>query len=135
SPTPERRQLLRRSMLFARLPDSDADAMLAQAVVTRYAAGDAIFAKGDPGNSMMAVLAGRVVISSLSIDGREVVLNIIGPGEIFGEIALLDGKERTADATAETDCELLILPRRAFLPLLERRPELAGELLIVLCNR
>jgi CRP/FNR family cyclic AMP-dependent transcriptional regulator len=109
--------------------------MLGEAIVSRYAAGAPIFAKGDPGISMMAVLAGRIMISSLSADGREVVLNIIGEGEIFGEIALLDGKERTADATAMTDCELLVLPRRSFLPLLERRPELATELLMVLCGR
>jgi CRP-like cAMP-binding protein len=54
---------------------------------------------------------------------------------VFGEIALLDGKERTADATAATDCELLIVPRRSLFSLLERRPDLCIDLLIVLCER
>ena len=129
------RQLLRSSPFFSRLGDSEADAILAQATVARYAEGALIFAKGDPGNSMMAVLRGRVMISSPSVDGRQVVLTTFREGDVFGEIALLDGKERTADATAATDCELLVVARRSLLALLERRPELAHQLLIVLCER
>ena len=134
APTPERRDLLRRSALFSRLPDEEADAILGQAIFRRYAANERIFSKGDPGSSMMAVLRGRVAISSPSLDGKEVILNVIGEGEIFGEIALLDGKERTADATAMTNCELLVVARRSFLPLLDR-PALSRELLNVLCER
>jgi CRP-like cAMP-binding protein len=129
------RQLLRSSPFFSRLGDSEADAILAQATVARYAEGALIFAKGDPGNSMMAVLRGRVLISSPSVDGRQVVLTTFREGDVFGEIALLDGKERTADATAAADCELLVVARRSLLALLERRPELAHQLLIVLCER
>jgi len=129
------RQLLRSSPFFSRLGDSEADAILAQATVARYAEGALIFAKGDPGNSMMAVLRGRVMISSPSVDGRQVVLTTFREGDVFGEIALLDGKERTADATAATNCELLVVARRSLLALLERRPELAHQLLIVLCER
>jgi CRP-like cAMP-binding protein len=133
-PTPERRRILRRSALFARLPDDEIDKMFEHAVIRRYAADAQIFYKGDPGSSMMAVLRGRVVIRAPSSDGKEVILNIINEGEIFGEIALLDGKERTADATAMTDCELLVIARRSFLPLLER-PDFMRELLNVLCER
>ena len=133
-PTPERRQILRRCALFARLPDDEIDKMFEHAVIRRYAADAQIFHKGDPGSSMMAVLRGRVVIRAPSSDGKEVILNIINEGEIFGEIALLDGKERTADATAMTDCELLAIARRSFLPLLER-PDIMRELLNVLCER
>jgi CRP/FNR family cyclic AMP-dependent transcriptional regulator len=129
------RAVLRRSALFAPLGDSDIDAILAHANVSRYADGDQIFAKGDPGNSMMAVLKGRIMISSPSTDGRQVVLTVFHEGDVFGEIALLDGKERTADATAMDDCELLVVPRRSLLQLLERRPELCISLLIVLCER
>jgi CRP/FNR family transcriptional regulator, cyclic AMP receptor protein len=129
------RAVLRRSPLFAQLGDDEIDAILAHANVTRYAAGNQIFAKGDPGNSMMAVLKGRVMISAPSTDGRQVVLTVFRDGEVFGEIALLDGKERTADATAMADCELLVVPRRSLLSLLERRPEISISLLIVLCER
>jgi len=134
APTLERRQLLRRSPLFARLPDGEVDAILEYASIRRYAAGAQIFSKGDPGNSMMAVLNGRVTISAPSSDGKDIILNVIEEGEIFGEIALLDGKGRTADATAMADCELLLVARRSFLPLLER-PALARELFNVLCER
>jgi CRP/FNR family transcriptional regulator, cyclic AMP receptor protein len=133
-PTLERRQILRRSALFARLPDDEIDKMFEHAVIRRYAADAQIFYKGDFGSSMMAVLRGRVVIRAPSSHGKEVILNIINEGEIFGEIALLDGKERTADATAMTDCELLAIARRSFLPLLER-PDIMRELLNVLCER
>ena len=132
--TPERRQVLRRSALLARLHDDEIDAILKYAVIRRYATGDQIICKGDPGSRMMVVLRGRVVIRAPSSDGKEVILNLIDEGEILGEIALLDGKERTADATAMTDCELLVVARRSFLPLLER-PAVARELLKVLCER
>jgi CRP-like cAMP-binding protein len=121
--------------LFERLADSEVDAVLAHASISRYADGDQIFAKGDPGNSMMAVLKGRVMISSPSADGRQVVLTAVRDGEVFGEIALLDGGERTADATAVGDCELLVVPRRSLMALLERRPDICIGLLHVLCER
>lgn len=83
----------------------------------------------------MAVLHGRVRIGSVSPEGREVVLNIINPGEVFGEIALLDGKPRSADATATEDTLLLVLERRHFLPFLERHPDTMLRLIAVLCDR
>jgi CRP/FNR family cyclic AMP-dependent transcriptional regulator len=129
------RQLLRRSPLFARLADAELDAILAHAATARHAEGNQIFAKGDPGNSMMAVLKGRIMISTPSPDGRQVVLTVMRDGDVFGEIALLDGGERTADASAMTDCELLIVPRRSVLALLERRPDLCIGLMVVLCER
>jgi CRP/FNR family cyclic AMP-dependent transcriptional regulator len=134
APTPERRQLLRKSPLFSRLPDEEIDALLAHAVVERFRAGALIGAKGDPGSSMMAVLTGQVLISVLSVEGKQIVLNMINEGEVVGEIALLDGKERSADMTASTNCELLVIERRSFLPLLER-PALTRELLRVLCEK
>jgi CRP/FNR family cyclic AMP-dependent transcriptional regulator len=76
-PTPERRRILRRSALFARLPDDEIDKMFEHVVIRRYAADAQIFYKGDPGSSMMAVLRGRVVIRAPSSDGKEVILNII----------------------------------------------------------
>ena len=131
----QKRRLLRNSVLLAQIDDSDADALLADAHITRYPAGTEIFAKGDPGDSMMAVARGRVRISAASAEGRQIVLNMIGEGEIFGEIALLDGRERTADATTMTDCELLTVRRRSLLPILRRRPELCIALLVLLCDR
>jgi CRP/FNR family cyclic AMP-dependent transcriptional regulator len=92
-----------------------------------------IFQKGDAGDSMMAVVRGKVKICSYSIDGKELVLNIISQGGAFGEVALLDGEARSADAVALEDTNLLILERSKYLPLLEP-PELL-ELIGVLCKR
>jgi CRP-like cAMP-binding protein len=76
-----------------------------------------------------------VRVSAVSADGREVTLNVISPGEIFGEIALLDGKPRSADATAVEQTTLLILERRHFLPFLRQNDDLYLRLLAVLCDR
>jgi CRP/FNR family transcriptional regulator, cyclic AMP receptor protein len=132
---PARRQLLRRSPLFSRLGDAEADAILAHAKLVRYPHGATIFTKGEPGNSMMAVLSGRVTITAPSPDGRQIVLSVLREGEVFGEIALLDGKERTADARAEMDCELLVVARQDFLRVLRHQPELCLPLLMVFCER
>ena len=133
--TLSQRQALRRSALFARLGDNETDAVLAHARIVKYVEGDQIVAKGDPGDSMMAVLNGRVSICAPSTDGRIMVLSVLRDGDVFGEIALLDGKERTADVTALTDCEILIVPRRSLWALLERRPDLCIDLMLVLCER
>jgi CRP-like cAMP-binding protein len=84
---------------------------------------------------MIAVLSGRVRIGLNAVDGKEVTLNTIMPGEVFGEIALLDGKPRSADATAAEDSTLLMLERRDVLPFLTANPDLMLRLLIVLCDR
>jgi CRP/FNR family transcriptional regulator, cyclic AMP receptor protein len=90
---------------------------------------------GSPGDSMMAVLSGQVRISVPSPEGREIVLAIFQSGEVFGEIALLDGKERTADARAMTACDLAILERRDVFAFLERQPNAWPRLIEVLCDR
>jgi CRP-like cAMP-binding protein len=131
----DQRQLLKSHFLLGKLGDSEIDELLARARIERYAAGEAIFAKGSPGQSMMAVLRGGVKITSPSPDGREIVFNTIGVGDIFGEIALFDGHERSADATAIADCELLVIYRRDFLPFLQRRADICIVLLEVLCQR
>src|SRR5215471_17772423 len=84
---------------------------------------------------MMAVLTGKIRISVPALDGREVLLAILHPGEVFGEIALLDGKERTADAWAITDCELGVLECADVLDFLQRQPGACFTLIDVLCNR
>jgi CRP/FNR family transcriptional regulator, cyclic AMP receptor protein len=131
----DRRTILRNHALFAHLTSGESDQLLAHARVAHYRHGEVIFHKASPGTGMMAVLAGQVRISAPSPDGREIVLNMINAGEVFGEIALLDGKDRTADAVAQTDCELLVIERRSFVPFLTSNPEVALRLLAVLCDR
>jgi CRP/FNR family transcriptional regulator, cyclic AMP receptor protein len=133
--TVDRRTILRNHALFAQLTSGELDQLLAHARVAHYRHGEVIFHKASPGTGMMAVLRGQVRISAPSADGREIVLNMINAGEVFGEIALLDGKDRTADAVAQTDCELLVIERRSFIPFLASNPEVALRLLAVLCDR
>jgi CRP-like cAMP-binding protein len=109
--------------------------IIALAVERRFRRGQTIFLKDDAGSSMMAVLRGRVRISSVSAEGKEITLNVINPGEVFGEIALLDGQPRSADATALEETALLVVERRDFLPFLSRNQDLALRLLSVLCER
>ena len=94
-----------------------------------------IFSKGDPGNSLYAVITGTVKISVSSVDGRSAILNLIGPGEIFGEIALLDDQQRSADATANTNCEMFVIDRREFIPFVRSQPALAMKFIALLCAR
>jgi CRP-like cAMP-binding protein len=136
SPThQERRQIFERHLLFGRLSASEIDSLISYARLERYPTGREIFAKGSPGQSLVAVLRGSIKISSLSSEGKEIVFNIINAGEIFGEIGVLDGGERSADATAMSDCELLVINRRDFLHVLENRADLCMILLRILCRR
>jgi CRP/FNR family cyclic AMP-dependent transcriptional regulator len=131
----EKRRLFEQHFLLGGLSRVEIDALLSYSRVERYPAGREIFAKGSPGQSMMAVLRGSVKISSLSPDGKEIVFNNVHLGEVFGEIAMLDGEERTAIATAMEDCELLVLNRRDFMPLLEKHADICMILLRILCQR
>src|SRR5580692_5207851 len=131
----ERRRVFEGHALFGKLPQADLDALLLHARAERYPSGRAIFAKGSPGRSMMAILKGSVRISTPSPAGPDIVLTILRPGEVFGEIALLDGADRTADARAVSDCELMVLDHRDFIPFLERRADLCLLLLRLLSQR
>jgi CRP/FNR family transcriptional regulator, cyclic AMP receptor protein len=130
-----KRDALLASHFFSHMSAEELDEIIGFAVERRLPRGTSIFSKGDAGSSMMAVLAGRVRISAVSADGKEVTLNVIGPGEIFGEIALLDGKPRSADATAVEDTVLMEVERKRFLPFLLKNEALVERLLVVLCDR
>ncbi len=109
--------------------------LAATTTLAHHPARSLIFQKGDPGSSMMAVIRGKVKICTQSVDGKELVLNIINRGGLFGEIALLDGEPRTADAVALEETDLLVLERSRFQPFLSERPDLALRLITVLCKR
>jgi CRP-like cAMP-binding protein len=130
-----RREIFAQHPFFAGLSPAELESIVRFARAERRERGERIFAKGDPGQGLLAVVSGSVKVSVPSSEGREVVLNIVRDGDIFGEIALLDGRPRTADAVAWTDCELLALDRRDFLPVLREAPELALKLMEVLCER
>jgi len=131
----DKEAVLAENSLLRGLAPSDRKSLAERAQLSRFEADGVIFQHGDPGDGMAAVVRGRVKIRCHSIDGKELVLNIVKPGEVFGEIALLDGEPRTADAVAMESCELLILRRADFLPFLETHPHVAQTLIAVLCQR
>jgi CRP-like cAMP-binding protein len=127
--------VLRKHPIFCDLELEAFDQLCRYAKHTTLKRGATIFSKGDPGNSLIAVISGTVKISISSADGRSAILNLIGPGEIFGEVALLDGLARTADATANTNCEIYVIDRRDFLPFVRSQPALAMKFIELLCTR
>jgi len=131
----DRRQILANHFLFQHLADQDLATLLTHARVEKHRANDVIFRQGMPGHNLIAVLSGQVKITIQASSGKEIVLAICNPGEVFGELALLDGKPRSADAIAISSCELLVIDRRDFLAFLEARPAVCIRLLAVLSAR
>jgi CRP-like cAMP-binding protein len=127
--------VLRKHPIFCDLDPEALDQLCRYAKHATLKRGAAIFSKGDPGNSLVAVIRGTVKISISSAEGRSAILNLIGPGEIFGEVALLDGLARTADATANSNCEIFVIDRREFLPFVRSQPALAMKFIELLCAR
>src|SRR6201995_1491751 len=121
--------------IFIDLDSEALDQLCRYAKHTVLKRGATIFSKGDPGNSLYAVVAGTVKISISSPDGRNAILNLIGPGETFGEMSVLDGQTRSADATANTNCEIYVIDRRDFLPFMRTQPALSMKFIELLCTR
>jgi CRP-like cAMP-binding protein len=130
-----RRAALGKSQLFQVLQPAELDAILALAAVRRMPRNAAILRRGDPSTGANVIINGRVRIGTTSEDGREVTLGVLGPGEVLGEMSVLDGEEISADATALEDCELLFLERSRFLRLLRGDADLCLRLMAVLCRR
>ena len=129
------RRLLGKGALFRNLAPNDRNSLVARARMRNFVAGDTIFLMGDLHDNMIAILEGEVRISIPSVDGKEVVLAIVYAGEVFGEIAMLDGKPRSAHAKALTACILAILDRRDVLAALDRNPKAWLGFVEVLCSR
>ena len=127
--------ILRQHPIFSDLDPEAFDQLCRYAKLATLKRGATLFSKGDPGTSLFAVISGTVKISISSADGRSAILNLIGTGEVFGEVALLDGLARTADATATTNCEIFIIDRREFIPFVRSQPALAMKFIELLCTR
>src|SRR5882762_4764436 len=127
--------MLRKHPIFCDLESEAFDQLCRYAKHTTLKRGATLFSKGDPGNSLCAVISGTVKMSISSPDGRSAIFNLIGPGEIFGEVAVLDGLARTADATANTNCEIFVIDRREFIPFVRSQPALAMKFIELLCKR
>jgi len=131
----ENYRFLDKCQLFGALDDGAKRALTAHAYRRRFTPGETIFSIGAPGISMMAVCSGTVRITFPSTTGKEIILTDLSGGEVFGEISVLDGSARSANAISLTQCELLILERRDLVPFLESNPHICMKLLAVLCGR
>ncbi len=127
--------LLGKSALFGSLADTDRAAIAARMRRVDFAPDQMIFSRGDPGREIYLVLEGRIRLSILSSDGRELSFAHAGPGNIFGEIATLDGGERTAGATAISRVQAMALPQRAMMELIENNPKVGLAAIRFLCTR
>jgi len=134
-PSGSKLDVLRKHPIFSDLEPVAFDQLCRYAKLTTLKRGATIFSKGNAGNSLFAVISGTVKISSSSAEGRSAILNLIGSGEVFGEVALLDGLSRTTDAIANSDCELFVIDRREFIPFVRSQPALAMKFIELLCAR
>jgi CRP-like cAMP-binding protein len=134
--TPERkRELLARVPLFQGFGTRELDALVPAARPITVAARHEVFHKGDTGSQLYVVIDGRLKALTTSPEGDDVVFNVMGPGEVFGEVALLSESPRSATVRAIERCELLVLDRRDFLAFLKRSPDVAVRMLTVLAER
>jgi CRP-like cAMP-binding protein len=127
--------LLRAHPIFGELRNEDLRRLSTIAIPRTVKRGQTIFKKGDAGNCLYAIHKGSVKISVPGENGREAMFNILGEEEIFGEVALLDGRPRTADAVTISDCELFAINRRDFLALINWEPKVAIRIIELLCQR
>lgn len=134
-PSESARRLIGNARIFRGLSEPRRAELAARAHIRSFAAGETIFGMGGRGDCLMAVLSGRVRVSVTSQGGDEMMLALLGPGDILGEIAVLDGGERTADATAQSACTMAVVDRRDILSLLEREPTAWLAIVELLCAR
>jgi CRP-like cAMP-binding protein len=128
-------ELLSRTRLFGSIPPALCEAIAQEMRDTRYRTGQSIFARGDPGNVMYLVLEGRVRLSVSSAEGRELSFTHAVAGDIFGEIAALDGSPRSASASALTDVKMKSLAASALHRLIAANPALSKSVIEFLCGR
>lgn len=134
-PADARARLLARSFLFRGLAPDVLARIGEISTPRRIAAKDTLFWEGDEADALYGVVGGMMRIWLHGPDGKELTLSLMEPGDFFGEIALLDGLRRTASASAFSDSELITVPRRDFLALLEEEPRLSLHIVELLCER
>ena len=128
-------RLLSASPFFGRLEPETRRAVADLCVTRSLARGETLFLKDDPADAFYAIRRGEIRITAGTGAGRRMTLNLLGPGDIFGEIALFDGRPRSADAVAAEPAELFAVRRRDMLDLVARRADLALRIIELLCER
>jgi CRP/FNR family transcriptional regulator len=128
-------QTIAQSILFSGLSDEELGKVTAIAVLKSFTRGESIFFEGDEADGFYMVAEGRVKIFKMSLDGKEQILHIFGPGEPFGEVPVFHGQPFPANAMALVKSKLLFFPRREFIDLVTANPSLALNMLAMLSLR
>src|SRR5215469_7879079 len=121
--------------IFASLSDEDIRELMSVAKQRTFRSGEVIFHRDDPGQVLYVIKDGKVKISLISPDGQEIALAVLGKGECFGELALLDGEPRSADAIALERVQCYTLQRSDFQNAFMKNPKIAIQVLEVLSRR
>ena len=132
---PHEEEVVRRAPLFTALDEAAAVSLRASMDSVKIAKGSILFKEGDEGEHLYVIIDGKLKLGTSSGDGRENLLSILGPGEMFGELSLFDPGPRTSTATAVTDAKLLSLSHEIVIPWLKQNPEVALQLLTRLSQR
>lgn len=130
-----RRDILAKVPVFAALGEAALDELSQVAHTRRLKPREELCHKGDEGSQVYVIVRGRLRVNTTSAEGSDVQFNLMNPGEVCGELALLAGGERTATMSAFDECEILALDRRDFLPFLRRNPDAAIQLLEIIAQR
>ena len=127
--------IVRKAPLFAALDDEAAAALIGSMTSSRLERGDVLFREGDQGNRLYVIGEGKIKLGLTSVDGRENLLAILGPGEMFGELSLFDPGPRTATATAVAETQLIELGHEDLKSFLSSRPDVGPAMLAALARR
>ena len=129
------RPILTKNTFLGCLPEIVLDALVRKGQLRAYERGAVIYRRGDPSDSLMVVITGRVKISNTNVGGKEVALDFLGVGDIYGEFSALDGKERAVDAFALEDSDVFVVHSQDLLPTLIAHPHAMLEIVRLLCER
>jgi CRP-like cAMP-binding protein len=129
------RLFLKQNTFLASLGDAALSTLTRRGHLRRYAAGDVIFRRQDRGDTLMIIVTGLIKITNCNADGKEIVLNFLGSGDTYGEMAVFNGQVRTADAIALQKTEVFSIYARDLLPLLTANPHALLEMLQLLCEK
>ncbi len=128
-------EVLARAGLFQGVAPEAAEALAGSLTYSDYTRGEHVFDEGEQGDTLFIVLQGKVKIGRRAADGRENMLSVMGPSDMFGELSLFDPGPRTATATVVTEARLASLAHSSLRPWIKDRPEIAEQLLRVLARR